>query len=163
MMRHIPDDAAHWDSGDWIAWHRALTSLDDSSFGEEPASEEPMARLTALHVSLTQAAKGYFELTGHHLPVYRELAHAYAAIHCDLPYEAPDRDCGATGVEVLHIEPHASHDGVFVDLTKPFVTLIVVRIAENFSCEARMIQRASLPEGQDGPCSVTWDALPHKL
>lgn len=161
-MGQIPDDATHWDSGDWIDYHRTLTGLDDSDCAAA-TSEEPLARLTALHVSLLRSAKAYFQMTGHHLPVYRELAQSYAAIHCDLPFEGPDRDCETSGVEVLHLPPHAPDNIVHVDLTRAFATLIVVRIKDNFTCEARMIQRSRLPETHDGLYPIRWLALPIKL
>lgn len=160
-MGQIPEDAAHWDSGDWIEWHRSATGLDQSDVIE--ASTEPFARLAALHVSLLRAAKGYFDLTGHHLPVYREIALTHAAIHCDLPFEGPDRTCIPTGVEVMWLAPHGPSNTVNVDLTLPFRTLIVVRIKDNFKSEARMIQREALPESHDGLYPLSWKALPHEL
>lgn len=160
-MGQIPEDAAHWDSGDWIEWHRTAPGLDQSDVIE--ASPEPLARLAALHVSLLRAAKGYFEITGHHLPVYREIALTHAAIHCDLPFEGPDRTCADTGVEVLWLPPHGPSNIVDVDLTLPFKTLIVVRIKDNFKSEARMIQRSALPKCHDGLYPLKWKALPHRL
>ncbi|MEE4187942.1 MAG: hypothetical protein V2I76_05775 [Roseobacter sp.] len=160
-MGQIPEDAAHWDSGDWIEWHRSSTGVDKNDTPE--AAVEPLARLAALHVNLTRAARGYYELTGHHLPVYQQIAYTHAAIHCDLPLEGPDRVCRSTGVEILWIEPHGPGNTVDVDLTRPFATLIVVRIRDNFKSEARMIQRAALPESYDGHYPLSWKALPHKL
>lgn len=160
-MGQIPEDAAYWDSGDWIEWHRTLTGMDDRPC--TAATPEPLAQLSALHVSMLRAAKGYFQLTGHHLPIYRELAYTYAAIHCDLPFEGVDRTCDATGVEVLHLEPHSSGNIVHVDLTRDFKTLIVVRIKDNFKVEARMVQRNALPSEHEGPYPLTWQAIPHKL
>ena len=160
-MGQIPEDATHWDTGDWITWHRTGPGLDQNDSVE--ASPEPLARLAALHVSLLRAAKGYFEMTGHHLPVYREIAYTHAAIHCDLPFEGPDRTCESTGVEVLWLEPHGPSNLVNVDLNQPFATLIVVRIKDNFKSEARMIQRAALPDSHDGPYPLSWTALPHQL
>jgi len=161
-MGHIPEGATHWDSGDWIEWHRTETGLD-----ERPCiiavNEEPMARLAALHLNLSRAAKAHFQLTGHHLPVYGELARAYAAVSCDLPLEGPDRCCTTTGVEIRHLAPHCADDLVHVDLTKDFATLIVVRINDNFICEARMIPRKMLPENHEGSYPVSWQSLPHKL
>ncbi|MEM1351809.1 MAG: hypothetical protein AAGF27_05665 [Pseudomonadota bacterium] len=161
-MGQIPADATHWDSGDWIEWHRSLSGLDDSPC-TEAAPDEPLARLTSLHVNLLRAAKGYFQLTGYHLPVYQQLAQTHVAIHCDMPFEGPERTCEETGVEILHMPPHAGNDIVHVDLTKPFLTLFVVRVKNNFTTEARMIQRAGLPEAHEEPYRLRWNDLPHKL
>lgn len=160
-MGQIPEDAAHWDSGDWIEWHRTETGFDDRPCNA--ATQDPMARLTALHVSLLRAAKAYHVLTGHHLPVYKQIAHVHAAIYCDVPLEGPDRDCTATGVEVLYLEPHGPDNFVEIDMSKKFASAIVVRIKDNFTCEARMIHRRNLPEKADGMHKIRWQALPHRL
>ena len=160
-MGNIPEDAAHWDSGDWIEWHRTPSGLDNRPCSA--ASPDPLARLTALHVSLLRSAKSYFKMTGEHLPVYRQIAHVYAAIYCDVPLEGITRDCETTGVEVLYLPPQGPNNVVEVDLNKAFATLIVVRIRDNFTCEARMIQRRSLPETTENDCKIRWQSLPHQL
>lgn len=158
-MGQIPDDAAHWDTGDWIEWHRTSLGVDDSPCAA--AAQDELAQITALHISLLRAAKGYFEMTGHHLPVYQHIAHVHAAIFCDLPLEGPDRTCAQTGVEISWLAPHSRSDDVEVDLSQPFVTLIVVKISDDFSSKARMISRADLPKSKDGPYRVAWKSLPH--
>lgn len=160
-LEKIPEDAAHWDSGDWIEWHR----LSSGGSMTEPHSvgAEPTAQLAALHVNLLRAAKSYTALTGEHLPVYEQIASIYAAIYCDLPLEGPDRTCTETGVEVLCLGPDAPNTVVEVDMTRKFQTLIVVRIKDDFTAEARMIQRAALPHDCDGPFSIRWHALPFRM
>ena len=160
-MGNIPEDAAHWDSGDWIEWHRTPSGLDDRPC--TAASPEPFARLTALHVSLLRSAKSYFVLTGDHLPVYQQIALVHAAVYCDVPLEGMGRSCEKTGVEILNLPPHGPDNVVTVDLSKAFATLIVVRIKDNFTCEARMIQRRALPETTDKAYKLRWQALPHKI
>lgn len=160
-MGQIPEDAAYWDSGDWIEWHRSKSGLDNRPCAA--AAQDSLARLTALHVSLLRAAKGYWAMTGHHLPVYRQIAHTYAAIHCDLPLEGPERSCSDTGVEIMWLEPNAPDSIVHVDLSSKFNTLIVVRISDNFKPKAAMIQRSVLPDSHDGPYPLSWRAIPHKL
>jgi hypothetical protein len=160
-MGTIPEDATHWDSGDWIEWHRTPTGLDNRPC--IAASPDPTARLTALHVSLLRAAKGYFLLTGQHLPIYRQIALVHAALRCDVPLEGEDRNSANTGVEVLHIPPNGPDNFVEVDLSKRFATLIVVRIKDNFTCEARMIQRQALPDSKSKTHKIRWKALPHSL
>ena len=160
-MSETPKDATYWDTGDWIAWYRTPTGIDDRPCNA--AAQDPMARLTALHLSLLRAAKGYYVLTGEHLPVYRQIAHVHAALYCDLPLEPAARTCDKTGVEVLCLPPHRPDNFVEVDLSRPFGTLIVVRISDNFTCEARMIQRRALGDHGEGKIKVRWQALPHKL
>ncbi|WP_300055894.1 hypothetical protein [uncultured Roseobacter sp.] len=59
-MSNIPADATHWDSGDWIDWHRQPVP------GPAPCSapsEDPRARLYTLHMRMLQCARAYFEMT----------------------------------------------------------------------------------------------------
>lgn len=156
-MGQIPEDATHWDSGDWIEWHRSSSGLDDRPCVS--ATQDPVARLTALHVSLLRAAKAHYQMTGEHLPVYQAIAQTHAAIHFDLPYEGAARTCEATGIEILHLPPHGPSNLVNVDLSRPFELLIVVRIKDNFTAEARSMRRSLLPEKSDGPYALTWRAM----
>jgi hypothetical protein len=160
-MGQIPEDAAQWDGGDWIAWHRSTPSLDDLDC--VAGSHDESARLTALHVSLLRSARAYHRMTGEHLPIYRQIAHVHAALYCDLPLEGLMRDCEGTGVEVLHLAPDGSECAIEVDLSKRFATLIVVRIRDDFTCEARMIQRKGLPERATGTQKIRWQSLPHQI
>ena len=160
-MGHIPDDATHWDSGDWIEFHRSSTGLDDRPCSA--AAQDPLARMTAMHVSMLRAAKSYYEITGHHLPIYPMIAHVHAAIFFDLPLEGPQRESARSGVEILHLPPHGPGNTVTVDLTRPFHTLIVVRILDNFTTEARMIARDTLPGArEDGQYELSWQAMPRR-
>ena len=157
-MGRIPADAIHWDSGDWIEWHRAASNVDDRPC--TAATADMQARLTALLVGLLRSANSYYETTGHHLAVYPVIAQLHAALTFDLPFEGPDRTCARTGVEILHIPPHGPGNRVRIDLSRPFTALIVVRIKDNFTCEARMIARNKLPQTSDDAYEISWQALP---
>ena len=158
-MEHIPDDATHWDGGDWIEYHRTSLGLDERP--GTAATRDPLARMTAMHVSMLRAAKSYYEITGHHLPIYRMIAHVHAAIFYDLPLEGPERCCAGTGIEILHLPPHGPDYIVQVDLSQPFHTLIVVRILDNFTTQARMIPRNALRCGREsGRYGLRWQAMP---
>ena len=122
-MEHIPDDATHWHGGDWIEYHRTSLGLDERP--GTAATRDPLARMTAMHVSMLRAAKSYYEITGHHLPIYCMIAHVHAAIFYDLPLEGPERCCAGTGIEILHLPPHGPDNIVQVDLSQPFHTLIM--------------------------------------
>ena len=158
MIGHIPKDATHWDSGDWIEWHRGVSNADEPP--TSAAAHDKLARLTALKVSLLRSARSYYDLTGEHLPVYNAIAHVHAAIHFDLDLERSDRVCPPEGTEILFIPPHGPTNIVEVDLDVPFAALVVVRIKDNFSCEARMIMRASLPKDASGTFKLRWKAMP---
>ncbi|MEM1073983.1 MAG: hypothetical protein AAF665_00910 [Pseudomonadota bacterium] len=162
MGKEVPADAAHWDSGDWIEWHRTATGVDDRPCAAA-AAQDGLARLTALHVNLLRAARSYYTLTRSHLPVYDAIAQVHAAIYCDLPFEGSERNVDATGVEILHIPPHGPSNTVTVDLTKVFQTLIVVRIKDNFTTEARMIPREAMPDASEMTFTLSWPCLPHTI
>ncbi|MFK7743410.1 MAG: hypothetical protein AB8B47_00040 [Roseobacter sp.] len=157
-MGRIPKDAKHWDSGDWIEWHRTPTGADDRICAA--ATSDPSARLAALHVNLLRAAKGYFEMTGQHLPVYRTIAHVFAALHYNVDLEGPERTCAASGLEVLCIRPNDPTGVVEVDLSAPFTALLVVRIDDNFTTQARVMDRDLLPDRTTGSYTLSWQAMP---
>ena len=124
---------------------------------------ETTPRLMALQLRLRRAARAYFDLTGAHLPICRQIAQVHAALHCDVPFSLGGQSCTASGVEILCLPPDAQDTAVLVDLSKPFATLIVVRIHEDFSCEARMIPRRALPPAAEGRHRVPWESLPHRF
>lgn len=161
-MGQIPEDATHWDSGDWIEWHRSAPGLDDRPCSSA-AQEDPLAKLAALHVSLVRAAKAHFQLTGEHLPVYHAIAHTHAAINFDLPYEGAGRTCAATGVEVVFIPPHGPTNIVEIDMSRPFKMVIAVRIKDNFTVEARSMRRSMLPTREEGILELNWQSMPQQL
>jgi hypothetical protein len=63
----------------------------------------------------------------------------------------------------LYLPPHSADNMVEVDMSKSFATLIVVRIKDNFACEARMIQRSALPAKKSGLHRLRWQSLPFQL
>ena len=158
-MGQIPEDAIHWDSGDWIAWHRTSAGLDKRPCGAA-AEDDPLARLTALLVSLLRAAKTYFVVTGHHLPLYPSIAEVYAAINFGLQLGGDPKD--QNGVKLMHIPPHGPTNTVEVDLAEGFEMLVIVRIKDNFEVEARSILRNKLPGRSKGLCKVSWQNLPRR-
>lgn len=155
-MGKIPADAAHWDSGDWIAWHRKAEDLELAPC-ISPA-EDDSARLTALHVSLLRAARAYHTLTGHHLPLYDAIAQVHAALHFGLPLN-PDATRPAP-VQIVHIPPHGPTNMAVIDLTLPCSHVLVVRIRDNFAVDARMIARKALPDQAEAPFEIRWTDLP---
>lgn len=160
-MGQIPEDAIHWDSGDWIAWHRSVEGIDDRPCGA--ATEDSVARIAALHVSLLRAAKSYFQMTGKHLPVYPFIAESYAAMHFDLPLVRNEQsENRKREIKLMHIPPHGPGNTVEVDLSNTFGLLVVVRIKDNFSVEARMIKRSALPRRSSGTHEVNWQSLPRR-
>lgn len=158
-MGQIPEDAIHWDSGDWIEWHRNVTDADERPC-DAAAHEDTLARLTALQVSLLRAAKTYFVLTGRHLPVYEAIAEVYAAIHFDAPLGR--KAAQQAGIKLLHLSPRSKSNTVEVNLKEAFDLVVVVRVKDNFSVEARLIMRKNLQDRGQGLCSINWQNLPKR-
>jgi hypothetical protein len=155
-MVQIPADAAHWDSGDWIEWHRGGPKLPDLPCA---AKKDTDAKLAQLQVSLTRAARSFFELTGTHLGIYEQMARVHAARHFGIPLDCEDM-LEETGVLLLTLRPFSRTQSVAVDLALPFSSVLVVRIDTHFRTEARMITRRRLGGGTEGTKSLKWRALP---
>ncbi|WP_299736176.1 hypothetical protein [uncultured Roseobacter sp.] len=158
-MGEIPTDATHWDTGDWIDWHRNA-QLPANPPCAAP-SEDPRARLHTLHMRMLQCARAYFTLTGDHLPIYEDIAKVHAALAFDLPSESR-LICNADNepAQIITLAPNNPLNIVTVDLAKPFWCLIVVRINNNFVAEGRMMRRASLPDQREGTFEIHWRDLP---
>lgn len=158
-MGKIPDDAIHWDSGDWIEWHRSTEEASDMRCISP--SDDGTARLTALLVNLLRAARIHFMITSRHLPVYDAIARTHGALHFGLPLLPnghPD-----SSVQIVHLPPHGPTNRVRVDLAQPCQQILVVRIKDNFTIEARMIARNRLPDSTDTPFDIGWSDLPQML
>ncbi|MGZ2258367.1 hypothetical protein [Roseobacter sp. A03A-229] len=160
-MSNIPADAAHWDSGDWIDWHRTATPPAQGAAPCSAPSSDPRARLHTLHTRMLQCARAYFEMTGLHLPIYDGIARIEAALAFDLPTTDPVLGEGdLDAAQIIVLPPHVGHEIVTVDLARPFCCLIVVRIKEDFTSDARMMPRKRLPDRQDGTVEVSWRDMP---
>ncbi|MFK7879113.1 hypothetical protein [Roseobacter sp.] len=157
-MNKIPSDAIHWDSGDWIDWHR--NALHPTTPPCAAPSEDPRARLHTLHMRMLQSARAYFELTGEHLPIYEGIAKIHASLELDLPSKINSEDDTANNVLVVTLPPNRPSDIVTIDLSEPFGSLIVVRITQSFTAECRIMARTALPDRRDGKYDIHWRDLP---
>ncbi|MGC3936558.1 hypothetical protein ACOTTU_02010 [Roseobacter sp. EG26] len=158
-MASIPADAIHWDSGDWIDWHRNATPPDPAPCAAP--SEDPLARLHTLRTRMLQCARAFHELSGQHLPIYEGIARVHAALAFDLPLDedisaadSADQPC------IIVIPPLGATDMITFDPATPCSCLIVVRIKDNFKAEARMMPCTNLPKATDGPIQLRWRDLP---
>ncbi|WP_298842262.1 hypothetical protein [uncultured Roseobacter sp.] len=153
-MPTIPADAAHWDSGDWIEWHRTAESVQAAPCS---AAGDTEARLMALEVSLLRCARVYFHMTQEHLPVYDAIGRVHGALNFDVPLD------GSRGENVLTVvlPPMGPDNVVTVDLSHPFDALLVVRIRDNFTSDGRICARSALKVSPGaGTLEVSWAALP---
>ncbi len=160
-MSNIPSDAIHWDGSDWIEWHRKPAQPLPGPAPCTAPSDDPRARLHALHARMLQCARAYFEMTGHHLPIYDGIARIAAAISFDLPATDPVAGDGDLDpAQIIALPPHMAHNIATVDLSEPFSSLILVRIAPDFTSDARMMPRKRLPDRQSGTVEVSWRDMP---
>ncbi len=156
-MTTIPPDAADWDSGDWIEWHRQRD--DGAATPCTAASDDQMAKAHSVYSALIHAARSYHRLTGQHLRVYPAIANLYGTLHHGLPLHGPAQLAGGwTKVEC--ISPQAATNIITVDLTVPFDQLLVVRISPDFEIEGRMIARSALPQTATVNYDLQWSDLP---
>lgn len=156
-MGQIPADATHWDSGDWIEWHR--TAIGKSPAPSIATPSDPMAALTALNVNMLNSARAWWEATGEHLLVYDAIARVHAALEYDLPVSGEDPDPERM-IRICVLPPHGPGNTVDVDLGQPFSAVLLVRIRDNWTVESRMVSRARLNCAEEGTLKLSWAALP---
>ncbi|MCV3273919.1 hypothetical protein [Roseobacter sinensis] len=160
-MSNIPADATHWDSGDWIDWHRKAAAPVREVAPCAAASADPRARLHTLHTRMLQCARSYFEMTGLHLPIYDGIARIEAALAFDLPTTDPVLGEGdLDAAQIIALPPYAGHEIVTVDLSQPFCCVIAVRIKPDFTSDARMMPRKRLPDQTEGSVEISWRDMP---
>lgn len=139
---------AIWDDGEWVHWDHIngqIHEMDEANL---------LQRLIAI-------AREYFEFTDRHLPIYGEIGELYAQRRFGIERHRPcaegsDGRIGDTFVEIKTITPAKRSDTVQVKRSGHFGALVIVRIDEDFRCDARLIPRASLPKGHGNVIDVRW-------
>jgi len=152
----IPADAMHWDSGDWITWHRHAVTVPELPCA---AVGDSNAKLTLLQVSLLRAARNHFELTGTHLPIYDQIARVHAALQFGVPLTGGSA-IQVSGVHIATLTPESDPLSVEIDMGMPFTSVLVVRIDCHFRASARMITRRTMGDKAEGFKTLQWRALP---
>jgi len=117
--------------------------------------------LLAIFEELVESAAKYKHLTGHHLPILGELGELFAEIVFQIKRHAPmtqgsDGKLGNDLVEIKTITPGKKNDTVQVKRAGNFVTLIVVKITDDFQFGARMVHRRILKKGKGEFDEVSW-------
>lgn len=114
---------------------------------------------------LVDGAARYRELTGRHLNIFGELGELYAEIKFGIKrhrlYAAgSDGRLGNDFVEIKTIAPTSRSNKVQVKRSGNFSMLLVVRIANDYGFEARMVERKALKKGVGKLITLSWDGLP---
>jgi hypothetical protein len=149
-----------WDDGDWISWDYIDELREDNEIrGAFPQSTVPLVRAFG---SLVDAASEYHSLTGRYLQIWGELGEFYAEIKYGIKRHRPhapgsDGRLGNDFVEVKTISPEKAGVEVSVKRAGNFSKLVVVRIAADWSFQAKMIDRKDLGKGRGRLARVNWD------
>ena len=157
-----------WDDGEWISWeyinHHLVDEDDDCGVDGDCPVESPSPstlQLWELLGELVESARTYIEVTGRHLPIYGELGELYGEIKYGIKRHKPNAE-GSDGrmgndfVEIKTISPHKTNDTVTVKRAGNFNKLLIVKISESFTFEAKMIDRKSLRKGDGKYAKATW-------
>lgn len=145
---------AIWDDGEWISWDYITQQL------SVPIPEGGLVE------DMIVLAKGYFEETGRHLPIYGELGEHYAARRFGVELHEDPRAEGSDGrlrnklVEIKTISPLRDSRHVRVKAAGNFGYLVIVKIDADFRIDAKLISRKRLGKPQNGYFVVTWEKHP---
>ncbi len=149
-----------WDDGEWISWEW----IDSQRYAQEIQEEYPHASLQVIQVfeDLTQAAQTYHQCTGRYLQIWGELGELYAEIKFGLKRHQPgtqgsDGRLGNDWVEVKTISPEKSRTTASVKRAGNFNKLLIVRIDQDFSFQAKMIDRKLIKKGNGKGAKIKWD------
>ncbi len=139
-----------WDDGEWISWDYINDHLADL----ELQAQYPHATRDAalLFESLIEHAAAYSALTGRFLEIWGELGELYVETRFGLRRhpayrEGSDGTLDGAETEVKTLSPLRRSDCARVKNTNGFECLVVVKISEDFSFEARRFTRGALRGG----------------
>jgi len=148
-----------WDDGEWISWDW----INDQISRQERAEKYPDAEPEVVEVfeRLVEVAVDYKGATGKYLQIWGELGELYAEVRFGLKRhrahtQGSDGKLGDDFVEVKTISPEKTGSKVHVKRAGNFNKLLVVKIGEDFSFEAKMIDRRALGKGKGKVARVSW-------
>lgn len=154
---------AIWDEGEWISWEFINLQLEEpDQLESEDSCKESDRRL--LFGRLLATAKDYYDITGRHLQIFGELGEMYAETEYGLKRNRPgapgaDGRIGNEHVEVKTIGPTKTKQSVSVKRAGNWSRLIVVKISEDYSIQARILRRSDLKRGATGQAKVSWGSM----
>ncbi|GAB1487968.1 hypothetical protein MASR2M8_04110 [Opitutaceae bacterium] len=170
---HLNSSNAIWDDGEWVSWEEISRYIDEPLPGPADnrgeASEESRKTVKELLEELElliSEAEELISLGTQHLVNFGEMGELYAEIRYGLKRhrkyaQGSDGRIGNDFVEVKTITPWKSKDRVSVRRQGHFNKLVVVKIDEHFSFDARMVSRAKLPKGSGGKnAKISWSSMP---
>ncbi len=156
-------DRAFYDDGEWVTW----TEIDDHLRNQEWSAKYPNAERAMIPYfeDLLSLAERYHHKTGLHLSVYGDIGELFGAITYGIRLnriyaKGSDGRLGNDHVEIKTITPFKNKDEVFVDMSRHFSKLLVVKITAEFEVAGRMIDRRQLPVTSGRRARVRWRDLP---
>ncbi|HZY17524.1 MAG TPA: hypothetical protein VFE82_03535 [Ramlibacter sp.] len=148
-----------WDDGEWLSWDW----INEQIYRQELAQKYPEADPEVIEVfeRLVEVALDYKMVTGKYLQIWGELGELYAEVKFGLKRhrahtQGSDGTLGNDFVEVKTISPEKTAPKVHVKRAGNFSKLLVVRISEDFSFDAKMIDRRDLGKGKGKLARVSW-------
>lgn len=147
------------DDGEWISWDWINGEIYQQELAQTYPEAEP--ELVEVFEQLVEAATDYKALTGRYLQIWGELGELYAEIKFGVKLHRPhtagsDGKLGNDFVEIKTISPENAKSKIYVKRAGNFSKLLVVRISDNFTFEARMIERRELGKGKGRLARFSW-------
>lgn len=149
-----------WDDGEWLSWDW----INEQIYRQELTEKYPDADSEVVEIfeRLVEVASDYKVATGKYLQIWGELGELYAEVRFGLKRhrahtQGSDGKLGNDFVEVKTISPEKTASKVHVKRAGNFNKLLVVKIAEDFSFDAKMIDRRDLGKGKGKLARVSWE------
>ncbi|HDZ3716240.1 TPA: hypothetical protein RSW55_004276 [Vibrio vulnificus] len=137
----------------------------DSNFSSDMPEINP--ELESIFERLVDSAEAFYTLTNRYLQIWGELGELYAEIAYGIKRHKPhtkgsDGKLGNDFIEIKTISPEKSKDEVRVKRAGNFNKLLIVKISEDFTFEAKLIARKDLPKGDGKHAKASWDRKQQK-
>src|SRR5687768_16303090 len=150
------------DNGEWISWDWINQQIDSGEVVAEEASRQQAKPLSPVLTRLIAEAKQYHARHGKPSRTLGELGERYVEeqfgkvrhkVRCA---QGSDGRIGNQLVEVKTITPGKKKQQIRVKRTGNFGLLAIVRIDENYTFEARLIDRRHIQRGTGRFARLSW-------
>jgi hypothetical protein len=158
--REYPDFSdGVWDDGEWLSWDWVNEQIYRQDLAENYPAADP--QVVEVFERLVEVAVDYKVATGKYLQIWGELGELYAEVRFGLKRhrahtQGSDGKLGNDFVEVKTISPEKAAPKIHVKRAGNFNKLLVVKISEDFSFDAKMIDRRDLGKGKGKLARVSW-------
>ncbi|KPA99860.1 hypothetical protein [Ahrensia marina] len=154
-----PENAI-WDDGEWVSWDDINRQIKN----QEWRAKYPQAdiHLIPIFEELLRVAEDYHRTTDSHLQVYGDIGELYGAITYGIKLhsnyaQGSDGRLGNDYIEVKTISPFKRGNDVFLNMTRHFSKVLLVKINEDFEIAHKLIARADLPKSKSVKLRINWN------